>query len=686
VARLLLSIGVSLILLTLLLRLPFGGADARLQYRFFDVLKRVAPSGLLFYLAFALIQALFRAIRYRVLIRAGGEAAVPSLFHTYLVTLIRNMLVDLLPARVGELGYVAMMNRGYRVSGKTCVSSLGISFLFDLIALMLLLGAIAAVQIFISDLPGWLLSTMLVLTLAVALMSAAIFFGLKPLLACGRRVVGKGGRAPVFRRLLAFLEELDGAVDQTKRSGQLGVVLLLSLAVRGAKYTGLYFLFRAVAGPSFPELAGVGPHNVLHALVAAEASASLPVPSFMSFGTYEAGGLLALTLLGFPAIASRLTMLVMHVWSQCMDYTLGGAGFVVFLFRSRAVSFVPRQPAPRRRVPLAVLAAGLVLIGGSAAFLLQYRGVKKLGALRAPVKGQPVSAPDLEAGRRAETAKSLDGFVVWSSNRYGQHDVLMLSFPHLGLRRLTEHPHVDTFPRVSPDGSRIAFARSKEPWVSQRNQELWDVRVLDLHSGRDALVAENANAPSWSPCGTKLCFQRNGTSLVEHTLADGTERVLFEAGVAPVPKGVTLHMAGYGYQHGAMAATLRGARRATVVAFTGGEFVEMGGGCQLAWAADESFLYRVAHEGKQGTAFQRLDPQTWTSSRWLDLPGAYSHEYFPRLSKNGACLVFGASTGGHEHDTADYEIFLWDVALDADAAVRLTFHTGNDCWPDLHLR
>jgi len=368
-----------------------------------------------------------------------------------------------------------------------------------------------------------------------------------------------------------------------------------------------------------------------------------------------------------------------------MDYTLGGAGFVAFLFRSRAVSSVPRQPAPRRRVPLAVLAAGLVLVGG-AAFFLQYRGVKKLGALRAPAKGQPVPVPELERERRAGAVEDLDGFVAWSSNRYGQHDIFMLSLPHLGLRRLTEHPHVDTFPRVSPDGTRIAFARSKEPWVSLRNQVLWDVRVLDLHSGSDTLVAENANAPSWSPCGTKLCFQRNGTSLVEHTLSDGTERVLFEAGVEPIPKGVTLHMAGYGYRHGAMAATLRGVYRATVVAFIDGELVETGGGCQLAWAPDESFLYRVAHEGRQGTAFQRLEPQTWTASRWLDLPGAYSHEYFPRLSKNGAYLVFGASAGGHEHDAADYEIFLWDVSLDADAAVRLTFHTGNDCWPDLHLR
>jgi hypothetical protein len=48
-------------------------------------------------------------------------------------------------------------------------------------------------------------------------------------------------------------------------------------------------------------------------------------------------------------------------------------------------------------------------------------------------------------------------------------------------------------------------------------------------------------------------------------------------------------------------------------------------------------------------------------------------------------MVLGASAGGHEHDTADYEIFLWKTGAPAAAAARLTFHTGNDCWPDVWL-
>ncbi len=35
--------------------------------------------------------------------------------------------------------------------------------------------------------------------------------------------------------------------------------------------------------------------------------------------------------------------------------------------------------------------------------------------------------------------------------------------------------------------------------------------------------------------------------------------------------------------------------------------------------------------------------------------------------------------------TADYEIFLWQVGTPAETASRLTYHTGNDNWPDVYL-
>ena len=61
--------------------------------------------------------------------------------------------------------------------------------------------------------------------------------------------------------------------------------------------------------------------------------------------------------------------------------------------------------------------------------------------------------------------------------------------------------------------------------------------------------------------------------------------------------------------------------------------------------------------------------------------------YWPKDSSNGEYMVFGASRSPkeHEHDTEDYEIFLWKVGSDSSKATRLTFHTGNDNWPDVYI-
>jgi hypothetical protein len=69
----------------------------------------------------------------------------------------------------------------------------------------------------------------------------------------------------------------------------------------------------------------------------------------------------------------------------------------------------------------------------------------------------------------------------------------------------------------------------------------------------------------------------------------------------------------------------------------------------------------------------------------MDVPGAYSHEYFPRVSSDGRWLVWGAAAAGHEHDKADYEMFAWRLGADWSTVIRLTFSKANDQWPELYI-
>jgi len=62
------------------------------------------------------------------------------------------------------------------------------------------------------------------------------------------------------------------------------------------------------------------------------------------------------------------------------------------------------------------------------------------------------------------------------------------------------------------------------------------------------------------------------------------------------------------------------------------------------------------------------------STIFMDLPGRRSHEYFPQVSSDGKWLVWAATQRGHDHDIADYEIYLWK-SVHRRRCCRLTFHS-----------
>ena len=674
-SKLLLSIAISIGLLGILIRFTLSSAEPALWSSLVSILLSFSLSSVLLYLAISLIKAGLQSFRFRLLIRAS-DSAVPSLLHIYLVTVARNMFVDMLPARVGELSYIAMLNRGCRVRAESCVSSLAISFVFDLIALGILLLALLVVQITGGHLQGWMIGAMGMLALLIVFLLVLLY----PAVALLNRVIGARGwfRRGVLSRGRDLLIKIQQALEATRAAGITGQLTLLSVCVRVTKYVALYVLFIGVASVHYPEMT-VSIARVLPALVSAEVGASLPVPAFMGFGTYEAGGMLALTVLGASASVSLMVMLAVHVISQIIDYGLGGVGFILFLFMTgttAAVSGAGLRGNWKRWAPL------FILIVLAALFMLyEVRAVKKRGTLRPPDQGLAVIPADTDMDQRL---REIDGFIVWSSNRSGNHDIYLKSFPDGKMRQLTSHPHSEYFPRISPDGNRIVFARSHEPWVSQRNVFGWDVWLLDIDTGSERLVARNGNVPTWSEDGNSVYFQRNANQVVEHDLNSGTERVLYQSGVSVQVAPKTELQTPDVDASGRLAVTFRGTMRATAVVDPGGAVRQTGNGCQLTWGHDGSYLYKIDHGGRKENALYRIDAATHAIELWFDAPGDYSHEYFPKVANTGDVLVYGASSEGHEHDTADYEIFVWVIG-EAEP-VRITHHTGNDCWPDVFMR
>jgi len=675
ISKLLLSIAISIGLLAILIRFTLSSAEPSLWSSLVAVLLSFPFVYASFYLVVSLVKTGLQSWRFKLLIEAS-ETASPSLFHIYLVTLSRNMFVDMLPARIGELSYIAMLNRGCRVRAESCVSSLVIAFVFDLIALGILLLVLLVVQVVGGDFQRWMVGAVIMLAVLIGFMLVLLY----PTVKLVNRIIGKtgwftGGLLSKARDLLLKIQQ---ALDATRAAGITGRLTLISVGVRISKYLALYGLFIGVVSVQYPEMT-TSIARVLPALVSAEAGASLPVPAFMGFGTYEAGGTLALTALGASASVSLIVMLAVHVISQIVDYGLGGAGLILFLFT--AGSATDDAAAPRRKawlywIPIFLLTAAAVLF-----LIVEMRAVKKRGTLKSPASGRMVAAAKTSLHSRLP---ELDGFIVWSSNRSGNHDIYLRPLSGETTRRLTSHPHTEYFPRISPDGSRIVFARSHEPWVSQRNVFAWDVWLLDIGSGKERLLAKNGNVPTWSADGNTVYFQRNAVQVVAFDLKTGSERVLYQSGVSvDVPPKTELQTPAVG-PDGRLAVTLRRAVRATAVVDGHGIVTKTGNGCQLNWGHDGTYLYKIDHDNRNKNALYRIDAATNERKIWFDAPGAYSHEYFPKVSNLGRVLVYGASSQGHEHDSADYEIFFWQIG-EAEP-VRITYHTGNDCWPDIFLR
>ncbi|MBX2847457.1 MAG: flippase-like domain-containing protein [Acidiferrobacterales bacterium] len=699
--RIALSIGVSFAILAFLLNMVNAGVPDDQRPSIFATLQATSISLVIIALFIYLIGLLARAYRYRLLIAMGGEQNLPSFSQMVLVTGVRNMVVDMLPARIGELGYVALLNRGYGVKLQHCMSSLTVAVALDFVALLIVVFLVVLKQGLgigsAAGLEGWAIGALLMAIVLVVVALVGLFV-ITPLVSRWLNSYFHNSieKNSVFGKLLTLLSEFSQSLLLVRQGGQTSKLILLSFVIRVLKYLGLYLLFRAVAVPSFEALAELPVEQVISALIGGEIGASLPIPTFMSFGAYEAGSAFVFQLLGVGEQASVVvTMLCVHIWSQFMEYLIGALFLVSFILLNRRAKSLSSPSSPRK---LAVLAsfvfAGLVLVAGSFTFAYQLWAASKLGSLSAPDAGE-VSA-DAEQWRELsrQHVSSLDGFVVFSSNRDGNHDIFKLNLADFELTKLTENPNTETYPRISPDGTKLVFARGHEEWVSQRNSVAWDVYVLDMNSKQQIKVGENGTAPQWLN-NSEITYLQETNKIVKVNVSSLASAIIYETGVNnAMPQGAAIQNPEYSPVLDQFVFT---GRQSHIGLSTGhwGTAITRGSdhqgvlnGCELAWNHSGTDLFQVAPGGRDNDLqIVSVDPVTLESSQLIDLEGEFSHEYWPKDSSNGEYMVFGASRSPkeHEHDVADYEIFLWKVGSDASKATRLTFHTGNDNWPDVFI-
>jgi uncharacterized protein (TIRG00374 family) len=652
--RWILSLLISALLLTWLFRRmepgELGGVFSSLSW----------PHLILGVLAY-LVGLLLRALRYRVLLNRP-----PGLWPLLQVTQVRNMLADLLPARIGTLSYVYLAVRRFGADFGDALSSFFSVFFLDMAALAPLF-ALAVLSLgkktSPSSIAGFALLGGLLLAAAVGAL-ALLPLGLRIL---ERLTAGREGRW--IQKARKALTEMASQYELLLRRRALWPAFGLSIGVRLAKYTGWYFLLLAVITNHPDAPASVPFPRALIGVLSAEFSSALPLGGLAGFGTYEAAWALGFGAIGFSASLAAASGFATHLISQLIDY---GFGVIALLLIYR-----PSLPKITSRRTAAVLCLLAIPLAALAAPRFWNRWFP-------PDPGQsPSGEEEVRAFREAGKMIGRPAVLIWSSTRGGNHELYSLELPEGRLQALTKDPAVDFYGRFSPDGERILFLRSRETWVSFREYGKWDAWVMDSDGRRQELLVEGAYHPSWWPDGRSIVYHRKKRLLRYHlrkereeVLADGRERPFKGRFTTPyvAPDGRSI------------ALTLRGSWRGVGVWKPGRNDIwklDRADGCQLSWSADGSTLIWVSGGGRKKNRILHVPAEGGEPAELLDLPGPYSHEYFPRVSNDNRFLVLAAAAKGHEHDRADYEIFLWEMGRPPETALRVTWHTGNDQWPDL---
>jgi hypothetical protein len=281
--------------------------------------------------------ALARAYRYHILI----DSTAIRFKDLVLVTIVRNLFVDLIPARIGSLSYIYLVNRRFGFPFEIAASTFLCAFLFDFIIIFpMLFIAILLVKIdsfYMLSLPFIVTSTLLFLVLV------SVLFYLSSIIRLFTRVFGwlieitrikdKTKMTLIIDKMFLTAEELDKIMGREKAYVK---IIISSFFVRIFKYGSLYFLLHSVLFHLNFKIKDLNFFKIFLGILGAEFSALLPVHGIAGIGTWESAWTLAFKWMGYldPKVAI-ISGFGVHMTTQVFEYFLGIMGLVILYFPLR---------------------------------------------------------------------------------------------------------------------------------------------------------------------------------------------------------------------------------------------------------------------------------------------------------------------------------------------------------------
>jgi len=448
-----------------------------------ELLQGITLRWILLFLLFSFSMSFFRTWRYQVVLNASGYR--PDTVALFLITLVRNFFSDLLPARLGTLIYIYLVQSRLGIPFGPAASSFAYAFIFDMVSLSLLIILAVVVQTsgFIS--PAVMAGGALVLGLVSFGILLILPFLLRLLAALSLKMALLS--QAVRQRLHDGIAEAEQNILLARTQGIYWKVFALSLGVRCCKYLSLYVLLLALVLPLGYALLSFPLAKVFLGLCSAELAASLPISGIAGFGAYEGAWALVFQLLGYPERIAVLTSISHHLLTQVYGYSLGAFALLILLLPmfkkdSPADSQGSRVTGRMFWPKLAVL-AGTVLL----AAVLLFPGQEMAQQTAAPGEGTSVSGT---AGSTQQNhLAGVSGAIV-----YQRPDGIYTRTLNEG--KPDRVVGYGSYPRWSPDGTRIVFVHANTILLTDRKGR--DVKKL--------ATAKKARAVCFMPDGKSVLF------------------------------------------------------------------------------------------------------------------------------------------------------------------------------------
>jgi TolB protein len=262
--------------------------------------------------------------------------------------------------------------------------------------------------------------------------------------------------------------------------------------------------------------------------------------------------------------------------------------------------------------------------------------------------------------------------IYFVSSRSGHKEIWAMDYDGANQHPVTHLGTISLSPRISPDGSRVAF--------SSLSKSGWDIMMYSLDLNRLVAFPKYGGtnlSPAWSPDGSKLAFSssRSGDSEIYVVDASGAalKRMTSFKGPDVSPT--------WNRKTGAQIAWVSG-RSGLPQIYTmeadgtnDQRLTDQGYAVSPTWHPNGQFLAFswIRHYGPGAPGAEDIYLMDLASKQWVQLTHDGGRNDFPSWSPDGRHVVFQSSRSGSEQ--------IWTMLADGTNQKQLTF-TGSNTQPN----